>query len=222
MPIKYLAGRSSDPDNCNENDVIVFRYAEVLLNLAEAKAELGTLTQADLDRTITLIRKRVGMPALNMNEANTVPDLFLAGQYPQVTGNNKGVILEIRRERRIELALEDFRFDDMVRWKDGQQFVRQFKGAYFPGEGAYDLDGDGTNDIYLYKTTPADWKGVISSGRLKLGSAVVLENGTSGNVVVNADKIGQKVWKEERDYLNPIPTQSIVLNPNLEQNPGWE
>lgn len=222
MPIKYVAGRESDPDNCNENDVIVFRYAEVLLNLAEAKAELGTLTQTDLDNTITLIRKRVGMPALKIIDANANPDVFLAEQYPLVIGTNKGLILEIRRERRVELLMEDFRFDDLVRWKDGQQFVRQFKGAYFPGEGAYDLDGDGTNDVYLYSKTPSDWKGVISSGRLKLGSALVLEKGTSGNVVVNADKIGLKVWKENRDYLYPIPTQAIVLNSKLEQNPGWK
>lgn len=222
MPVKYVAGRESDPDNCNENDIVVFRYAEVLLNLAEAKAELGTLAQTDLTNTITLIRNRVGMPELKMSEANANPDNFLAAQYPLVTGSNKGVILEIRRERRVELVLEDFRFDDMIRWKDGQQFLRQFKGAYFPGEGAYDLDGDGTKDIYLYKTAPKDWQGVISSGRLKLGSAVVLENGTYGNVVVNADKIGLKTWNEDRDYLYPIPTQAIVLNPNLEQNPGWD
>ncbi len=222
MPIKYFAGRDSDPDNCNENDVIVYRYAEVLLNLAEAKAELGTITQADIDNTITLIRKRVGMPSFKLADANANPDNYLVNQYPLVAGSNKGAILEIRRERRIELALEEFRFDDMVRWKDGQQFVRQFKGAYFPGEGAYDLDGDGTNDVYLYSKTPGDWKGVISSGRLKLGSAVVLENGTYGNVVVNADKISQKVWDENKDYLYPIPTQAIVLNPKLEQNPGWE
>lgn len=222
MPIKYLAGRDSDPDNCNQNDVIVFRYAETLLNLAEAKAELGTITQADIDNTITLIRKRVGMPSFKLTDVNANPDTYLASQYPLVSGSNKGSILEIRRERRIELALEEFRFDDMVRWKDGKQFVRQFKGAYFPGEGAYDLDGDGTNDVYLYSKTPGDWKGVISSGRLKLGSAVVLENGTYGNVVVNADKISQKVWDENKDYLYPIPTQAIVLNPKLEQNPGWE
>lgn len=222
MPIKYFAGRDSDPDNCNENDVIVFRYAETLLNQAEAKAELGTITQADIDNTIAQIRKRVGMPSFKLADVNSNPDTYLAAQYPLVNGSNKGAILEIRRERRIELALEEFRFDDMVRWKDGQQFVRQFKGAYFPGEGAYDLDGDGTNDVYLYSKTPGDWKGVISSGRLKLGSAVVLENGTYGNVVVNADKISQKVWDENKDYLYPIPTQAIVLNPKLEQNPGWE
>ncbi len=52
--------------------VIYFRYAESLLILAEAKAELGTLTQADVDLTINKLRSRVGMPALDL--ANIAQD----------------------------------------------------------------------------------------------------------------------------------------------------
>ena len=106
MPIKYYAGSLADAQNSNENDVIIYRYAEVLLNYAEAKAELGTLTQDDLDLSVKLIRDRVAMPGIDLDEANRNPDPYLAAMYPAVQGGNKGVILEIRRERRVELAME--------------------------------------------------------------------------------------------------------------------
>ena len=97
-------------------DVIIFRYAEALLVYAEAKAELGTLTQSDLDLTINKLRDRVGMPHLKLAEANAKPDAYQASLYPNVDkGPNKGVILEIRRERRIELLAEGFRSNDILR-----------------------------------------------------------------------------------------------------------
>ena len=82
-------------------DVPIIRYAEILLIYAEASAELGTLTQADIDNTIGLIRSRAGLtnPALNMAAANASPDPLLAAKYPKVSGANKGIILEIRRRK---------------------------------------------------------------------------------------------------------------------------
>ncbi len=56
----------------------------------------------------------------------------MADQYPGVAGANKGLILEIRRERRIELVMESYRWNDLMRWKSGASNVRQFKGMYFP------------------------------------------------------------------------------------------
>src|SRR5665647_3057505 len=55
--------------NFEEDAVIHYRYAEVLLNFAEAKAELGTITQSDLDNSIGLLGARIGMPdiILGMN-----------------------------------------------------------------------------------------------------------------------------------------------------------
>src|SRR5690606_11379895 len=101
-------------------DIIIFRYAEALLIHAEAKAELNELTQEDLDKTINLLRNRVGMPKLLMSAANANPDPFLESHYTNVDqGPNKGVILEIRRERRIELFNEGLRWDDLMRWKAG-------------------------------------------------------------------------------------------------------
>ena len=75
------------------------RLGEILLIYAEAKAELGTLTQADLDKSINQLRDRVGMPHMVLSELTIDPTL--EQQYPNVNGNLKNAILEIRRERRV-------------------------------------------------------------------------------------------------------------------------
>ena len=77
QPIKFVMETKYDgPNSESENDLPIFT-AEVYLNYAEAKAELGTLTQSDLDRTIGQIRARVGMPPLDMVDANADPDPYL-------------------------------------------------------------------------------------------------------------------------------------------------
>ena len=86
MPIKYVQDATHDAQTQNDNDIIAFRYAEVLLNFAEAKAELGELTQNDLNISIKYIRDRVGMPNIVKAEANANPDPFLEDEYPLVTG----------------------------------------------------------------------------------------------------------------------------------------
>lgn len=220
MPIKYYTSATQDSQNSNDNDIIIYRYAEVLLNYAEARAELGELTQDDLDRTIGAIRDRVGMPGLKLDDANAHPDPFLAQRYTGVTGSNAGVILEIRRERRIEMVMEGLRYDDLMRWHEGHLFVPQFRGVYFAGTGGYDLDGDGRNDIYLYTDSRPPTPLLRGAQPLKIGSDVILSGGTSGYMVVNAEK--QKYWREDRDYLAPIPSEALVKNPNLKQNPGWD
>ena len=87
---------------CSYNDLPLMRLGEILLIYAEAKAELGTLTQADLDKSINQLRDRVGMPHMVLSELTIDPTL--EQQYPNVNGNLKNAILEIRRERRVELA----------------------------------------------------------------------------------------------------------------------
>ena len=214
---KFVTAAANDANGKSPNPLPIFRYAEVLLNYAEAKAELGTLTQPDLDRSVKKLRDRVGMPGMLMAASNTSPDAYLASQYINVTGPNKGVILEIRRERRIELVMEGFRYNDLMRWKEGHLLADQFKGAYFPGTGSYDLDGDGKTDLVIYT---GDQPNVPNAQFLKLGTDVSLENGTAGgNIVINPTT--PKKFNEARDYLFPLPTQDLLLNPNLKQNPNW-
>jgi len=216
--IKYVTDESQDSYTKNDNAMPVFRYAETLLNFAEAKAELGTLTQADIDKSIKLLRDRVEMPNLDVAAANANPDPYEAARYTHLQpGPNKGVLLEIRRERRIELVIENFRWDDVRRWKEGNMFVKPFKGMYFPGPGKYDLDMDGTIDVVIYEGEKPDEKG---PAYLKLGTEISLENGAAGgNMMINRNI--PKQFDEDRDYLNPIPIQERTLNPNLTQNPGW-
>lgn len=220
--IKYLTEEKYDANKASTNDMPLFRLAEVLLNYAEAKAELGTLKQADLDNTIRPLRVRAGLPDLDMEEANANPDPYLSSPetgYANVTGDNKGVILEIRRERTLETPMEGLRYWDIMRWKEGKRFEKPIEGLYFPGTGEYDLDGNGSVDVCIYDTekAPGNSADVLY---LKLGSDIVLSGGTSGNVLAHSTQ--QRTWNEERDYLYPIPTDDRVLTQGaISQNPGW-
>lgn len=214
---KFVSDVSQDGDGASYQDIAIIRYAEVLLNYAEAKAELGLLTQDDIDKSIKLIRNRVGMPNLNMGDANQSPDAIMAAMYPTVTGTNKGVLLEIRRERRIELALEGFRWDDLVRWKAGKLLEPHFTGMYFPSLGEFDLDNDGKIDLLLYKEGNEPQSN--ASQKVKIGGVIQLTGGDKGYLIGFKDN--KKKFDEERDYLYPIPMGDILLNDNLVQNPHW-
>ena len=96
----------------DDNDIIFIRYAEVLLNYAEAKEQLGTLTQTDLDKSINLLRDRVGMVHMTL----TPP----AGS---------DIRTEIRRERRVELFFEGQRYFDIIRWKQGELLGKPLLGV---------------------------------------------------------------------------------------------
>lgn len=194
----YMIRKGSTPDpeqnqgssssRYGEIDGMVFRYAEVLLNFAEAKAELGTLTQADLDKSINVIRERVAMPPLNISVGYTDPNW----NFPELSP----IMNEIRRERRIELALEGFRHDDLMRWAAADEIIqdKRWKGAKFVmGESFPEIE-DQISGI------PVDENNYIDR----------YQNAISG--------FG---FDETRDYLYPIPTNELSLNDNLTQNPGW-
>lgn len=228
QPVKFVQDPTASGGNVDRNDrstcdLPVFRYAEVLLNYAEAKAELGTLTQNDLAISINKIRGRVEMPDLNMETANAHPDWYLSSAeygYTNVSGPNKGIILEIRRERAIELTQEGFRFDDLVRWKAGYCVDQELYGMYFKQPGEYDLTGDGVTDVILYEkgtTKPTAADGVQV---LMIGEDIILSNGNRGYVYYHKN-IERTKFSEQRDYLYPIPINERSLNNNLTQNPGW-
>lgn len=212
----------------SSNDLPLFRLAEVYLNYAEAKAELGTLTQTDIDNTVNKLRTRAGVTGkLNMNAANLSPDPYMCAPetgYVNITGDNKGVILEIRRERAIELVMEGFRYYDLMRWKEGQCMAQSFKGFYLPATAinkAYDIDGDGTNDVCFYTTSSQPNVGSVTYVKLASdGSGTLLSEGNYGNLLCYSWI--DRTWNENRDYLYPIPRQEITLsNGVVTQNPGW-
>src|SRR5690606_16871709 len=207
-------------------DVIVFRYAEALLILAEAKAELGTISQADLDNTINKLRDRVAMPYLNMASANANPDPFLEAMYPNVSQSFKGVILEIRRERRIEMFNEGLRWDDLMRWKEGEKIEQPMVGIYFSGLGSHDFNGDGIADVFLHNGNtsgiPGSVTSIIDIRQRPLRDPIT---GTQGTTSGNLDPFplgGSFESVKSKDYYYPIPIEDLKLNGNLLQNPGWD
>ena len=223
-PDKYVTTVDQDTNNASDIDLVLFRTGEVLLNYVEAVAEAGTITQADLDLTVNQLRKRGGISkALTLSEANASPDPFLTdaswGGYQSpvlLSDPNKGVILEIRRERAIELAQEGYRYYDIIRWKEGKVFEAPFYGMYFPGVGVYDVDGNSTNDIEIFETASSS----NASSTKKLNDEIFLTNGNSGLVWLHKNII--RNWDENKDYLYPIPTDDRNLTGGaLTQNPGW-
>ena len=130
-------------------DYPVIRYAEVLLNYAEATFELNeSITDNDLNISLNLVRQRVNpnMPKLSNSF---------------VTANGLNMREEIRRERTVELFLEGFRIDDLKRWKTaetempqdqlGVKMTATWFESNWPAQ-ARPLNGDGCITLYSDRT----------------------------------------------------------------------
>lgn len=171
-----------------ETDAPVFWLSNILLNYAEACAELGSCTQADLNKSVNQLRARVSMPDMTVAPAAD-------------PANNMGVsnlIWEIRRERRVELMFDNNdRYWSLIRWHqldklDQTRYPNLRKGAW--------VGADFRNaDANLMEKTTIDADGYIDCS-----------NGT----------VGRRYDKKQ--YLAPIPSGEISLNPEIGQNPGWE
>lgn len=110
---KYVEPSTVQYVGHDDNDIVLIRYAEVLLNYAEAKMELGTLTQTDLDKSVNLLRDRVGMVHLKLDKLPAGSDIRM----------------EIYRERRVELFFEGHRYFDLKRWKQGALLGQDLLGT---------------------------------------------------------------------------------------------
>jgi len=176
--------------NTSSTPAITLRFGEALLNYAEAKAELGTITQADLDMSVNLLRDRVGMPHMTT-------DVPMDPRYA-----NDGVsalIVEIRRERRVELFMEGFRYDDLRRWGQGAKLREKDLGMRWDEANASRFDPDGESTL-----------------------GVTEVNGVPYLDVYAGTDFAVPEFDESKHYLWPIPINAISQNPNLGQNPGWE
>lgn len=107
----------------NTTDAPLFRLGEILLNYAEAKWELGEFDNSIADLTINKLRQRAGVQPMNV-------DVIGADFDPARDPDVDPVLWEIRRERRVELMGEGFRFDDLRRWKKGEYLNKQPLGVY--------------------------------------------------------------------------------------------
>lgn len=220
QPIKYtLDATHYDAGALNTNAIPLFRYAEVLLNYAEAKAELGTLSDQDWSKTVGALRARAGITG-GLNAKPVKVDTYLQNTYfPNISDP---VLLEIRRERSIELALEGFRFSDIKRWKLGKLMTMRWTGIYVPKlNEPMDLDHDGTMDVVFYigskpENLPASCTPISVGDDTQQG----LTQGTYGNLTWSDND--PRIWyDDDRQYYYPIPAAAIQKNPNLKQNPGW-
>lgn len=204
-------------------DLPICRYAEVLLIYAEAKAELGKLTQEDMDKSVNLIRARVGMPRIVINDIMDDPNL--TAQYPKVTDK---ALLQIRRERRIELVNENFRWDDLIRWKEAHLIRSVQQGIYIDKLGVFDVTGDGIPDVGIFKNTesntiPEADRNKYTFYYLEKGGkpgTISLSEGDHGYIVINSE-IGNRKFEEPKFYYWPLPEQQRVLNPALEETIFW-
>lgn len=220
QPIKYtLDATRYDAGALNTNAIPLFRYAEVLLNYAEAKAELGTLSDQDWSKTVGALRARAGITG-GLNAKPVKVDTYLQNTYfPNISDP---VLLEIRRERSIELALEGFRFSDIKRWKLGKLMTMRWTGIYVPKlNEPMDLDHDSTMDVVFYigskpENLPASCTPISVGDDTQQG----LTQGTYGNLTWSDND--PRIWyDDDRQYYYPIPAAAIQKNPNLKQNPGW-
>jgi hypothetical protein len=183
----------------NTTDAPIVRYGEVLVNYAEASAELGQLTQEVLDKSINKLRARTGV---------NLPKLEVIGNQPAVAGkvyddpkrdqSVSSLIWEIRRERRSELIFEGFRLDDLRRWKKLEYADTELNPAI--NMGAYVDKSKYTAD--QLKTITLNAEGYI----------------------IPSPVAGRKV--ADKYYLEPLPMDQIALYKNygveLKQNPGWQ
>lgn len=204
----------------SNNSLPIMRYAEVLLNYAEAKAELNEMSDDVWNKTIRQLRERAGV---NGDRPTTV-DQYLNEYYAQEDGTkiDDADILEVRRERSIELISEGDthtgRWFDLLRWHVGHKAVKQWYGVYVPALNTpIDLNGDGVNDLCVVsnKSEIGSEQGVTY---INLGEGQFrLENNDSGRLMYLKDRY----W-EEAKYLRPVPYTAIQINPNLTQNKLWE
>lgn len=212
--------------NLSYFDLPVFRYAEILLIYAEAKAELGELTQDDLDMSINLIRSRAGMPGAVLTDWLSDIDPVQKQRYANAESSQLGAVLEVRRERRVELACEGFRYGDLMRWGCGELMNKAPEGMYIPSPGKYDVTGDGKNDVVIVmtKAESEERKDEFSKEDLTVytleGHTISLTEGDKGYIHITS-QVDKFNFIEPKYYYTPLSIFDITDNPNLVQNKYW-
>lgn len=205
----------------------MFRYAELLLIYAEARAELNEITNEDLDETVNALRLRAGFdfdkyPNARLTLQNIPADPRLDAIFAQYLDYSVSPILrEIRRERRVEMMLEGERYEDLMRWKAGKFFTIQLRGMKMT-DAKVALYSKNRQDEAYTDEWGNHWD-KVTVPIAEVGNTVRVDNDgfiipwpTSTTVID-----GIRPWDDKR-YYYPIPLNEMLMNPQLTQNPGWK
>ena len=218
QPVKFVQDPTSNSNNndrvdSSDCDMPVYRFGEVLLIYAEAKAELGEMSEEVWDKTIKPLRERAGVKSIYP----TAADPYMVEYFQnQVTDP---FILEVRRERGIELTMENSRYQDIIRWHQGELFARPWKGVWISAvDTPLDLNADGTPETIVTANPKlqSTLNILMIDGASEAGHK--LSRGTSGNILPSTAL--ERKWQDYK-YVKPIPTTARQENPNLTQNPKW-
>lgn len=203
---------------------IEFRYAEALLMYAEAKCELGTISQNDIDITINVLRQRAGFdfdkyPTARLDMGNIPADPRLDAVYREKLDYTVSPLLrEIRRERRIEMAQEDLRYWDLMRWKAAGLLTVPMRGVKFTEEVQELYSGDYNNGVVDPETGIRETAvtAIVDKDVFLDEEGFIILHPKSTNI-----QSGTLPWSDYRYYW-PIPKGELLLNTNLLQTKGWE
>lgn len=235
LSLKFLPYSANKSDiiytgSTNTTDAPIIRLGEVLLNYAEAAAELGQFTQADADKTINKLRNRKIKKNNVGNDLPKIPPMTVTGDKVFANGieindpdrdpSVSPLIWEIRRERAVELMFEGFRKNDLKRWNKYEYLKTiETNGPTTLGKGAY---------IDLTKFTATEKAAIIKALKFYYPDP---NNKNKGFIYNLYDANMRRDWKPgdayyERQYLNAIPLDQIKLYKDLgytlSQNPGWD
>ncbi len=217
----------------NSTDAPLIRYGEVLLNYAEACAELGKFDQAAADKSINLLRNRNIKKDNKGDVLPKLPKMEVSGDVVKANGvviddpdrdpSVSPVLWEIRRERAVELFMEGFRRSDLKRWK---------KFSYITNN---EIDGK-PQEIVLGSFF--DYTKLTDAQKTELFKVVnqdILYSATPDSTFVAFNPIkgvkDRRDWVEgdiiyERQYFTSVPKDQIKLYKDngvtLTQNPGWD
>jgi len=218
---------TDETSGTNGNSTPIFRYAEVLLDYAEAKAELGEMDNTIWAQTVGAIRKRAGITGSTLTTVPTTVDSYLKTNfYPDVTDP---IIMEIRRERACELCLEGQRNSDLLRWGCGALLADEaWTGINISGiNTAIDIDGDGSEDAYVYEsgqTVPDEYKSIAVEVNNETGVEVAA-NGSVYQLKYNVAS-NLRYWAADGHLSLAALSQDMIdeytaRGYTLTQNPGY-
>ena len=178
-----------------ENPIILMRYADVLLMYAEAKIELN-----EIDATVIDAMNSVRARAYGVDKAQTTA--YPAFNILSQTDMRK----QLRMERRMELAGENLRFADLIRWRLAEVVMKQKQyGMLYPA-----------TECLTKVVNTGNWFWPITPDIDENGCPDFTKMEATGLIQV----LSQRQW-DNRQYLWPIPSKDIQIVKNFKQNDGY-